>query len=538
MIDTKPTYEDLLKENDILKRRLSEQNNSEISFNEYEEKYKSIVSILPDGVVIHQNGKIVFANDAASKIMKVKKKEDIIGKIAIEFVHPDFRELALERIKKSITEKTPAQTIEEVFIDFEGNPLNVFVTAIPFQFEGKPSMLTVFSDISTLKKTEQELIQSKERAEESENIFNDFMKYSPIYVFFKDADIRPIRLSLNYEKMIGMPINQLLGKTMDELFPSDLAKSMVADDLRILKENKVIEVEEEFNGHFYNTIKFPIHIKEKPRYLAGFTIDITERKQAEILLQEKNIELQKAKEKAEEGERLKTSFLQNISHEIRTPMNAIIGFTSFLDDPDLSLQKRQNYVSIITNSANQLLSIVNDILTISSIDTKQETVHLTKVCVNDIIFNLHSIFKPQAENKNISINFKTELSDENSKILCDSTKLTQILSNLISNALKFTKDGEIEFGYTGTGDVRTGRDLSLQFYVKDTGIGIKNEYQQIIFERFHQADTSISQKYGGTGIGLAISKGFVELLGGKIWVESEYEKGSTFYFTIPYTVET
>jgi signal transduction histidine kinase len=220
-----------------------------------------------------------------------------------------------------------------------------------------------------------------------------------------------------------------------------------------------------------------------------------------------------------------------MSHEIRTPMNAIIGFTSFLDDPDLTLEKRKNYVSIITNSANQLLSIVNDILTISAIDTKQETVHLSTVHLKNLLFHIYTIFKIQAERKNISLTINQDLLNADIQTVTDAIKLTQILSNLITNAIKFTQKGNIEFGYN------VERDKSLQFYVKDTGIGIKPEMHQIIFDRFLQADISISQKYGGTGIGLAISKGFVELLGGKIWVESELAKGSTFYFTIPYNTE-
>jgi len=234
-----------------------------------------------------------------------------------------------------------------------------------------------------------------------------------------------------------------------------------------------------------------------------------------------------AKEKAEENEKLKTAFLQNMSHEIRTPMNAIIGFSKLLDKPELSIEKRKSFTSIIVNSTNQLLSIVTDILTISSIETKQEKLNIKAVCINNIIVDLLAIFKTQAFNQNISLYAKQQLTDRQSEIYTDNTKITQILSNLITNALKFTHEGFIEFGYNLKGS-------ELEFYIKDSGIGIKTEMQEKIFERFRQANENINKKYGGTGLGLAISKSFVELLDGKIWVQSELEKGSTFYFTIPY----
>ena len=234
-----------------------------------------------------------------------------------------------------------------------------------------------------------------------------------------------------------------------------------------------------------------------------------------------------AKEQAKESNRLKTAFLQNISHEIRTPMNAIVGFSKLLDKPGLSSEKLKSYSTIIINSTNQLLTIVTDILTISSIETKQEKIKTQKVCVNSIIVELLSIYKPQAFDKNISLYSKQQLPDRQSEIYTDKTKLEQILSNLIINALKFTPKGFVEFGYSLKGN-------EIEFYVKDTGVGIKDEMQDLIFERFRQADLDLGAIYGGTGLGLSISKGFLELLNGKIWVQSKIDAGSTFYFTIPY----
>jgi len=178
-----------------------------------------------------------------------------------------------------------------------------------------------------------------------------------------------------------------------------------------------------------------------------------------------------------------------------------------------------------------LLSIVSDVLTISSLETKQEKINTSTVCINNMLSNLLVIFKQQAINKNISFYVKPQLNDKQSEIYTDKTKVIQVLTNLLSNALKFTPEGFIEFGYK----LKTDKaPAELEFYVKDSGIGISQENHERIFERFRQADLSTNIKYGGTGLGLAISKGFVELLGGKIWVQSVPAKGSVFYFTIPY----
>ena len=202
----------------------------------------------------------------------------------------------------------------------------------------------------------------------------------------------------------------------------------------------------------------------------GVDRDITDRKKAAE-------ELQIAKEKAEESDHLKTAFLQNMSHEIRTPMNAISGFADLLNNPDLTPEKRKSFTAIIMNSSNQLLSIVNDILTISALDTHQERVNAGPASINNIIIDLLTIFKQKAHNQNISIYSKQGLTDKKSEILTDSTKLTQILSNLITNALKFTHEGFIQFGYTL-------KDKELEFFIKDSGIGIRKEVQDKILNVF------------------------------------------------------
>ena len=216
-----------------------------------------------------------------------------------------------------------------------------------------------------------------------------------------------------------------------------------------------------------------------------------------------------------------------MSHEIRTPMNGILGFSELLNDPDLDDNKRKSFVNIIQNSGNQLLRVIDDIIEISKLETKQVILKEEKINLNDLLFELFSIFDLKAKENQISLYLKKGLSDSNSVILLDSLKLHKVMNNLLENALKFTNKGQINFGYKLN-------DHKLEFYVSDTGIGIPKEKMKIIFERFSQADKELSKKVGGLGLGLSIAKENVVLLGGDISVESKMMRGSTFKFEIPF----
>lgn len=263
----------------------------------------------------------------------------------------------------------------------------------------------------------------------------------------------------------------------------------------------------------------------QPQVINGISIgrvwsfrDITDRKETEK-------ELIAAKEKAEEGDRLKTAFLHNVSHEIRTPMNAIIGFSTLLNEQGLSDQERYQYAGLISQSSNQLLSIINDIVDIANIESGQAKPNITEMNINSALRSLNEQFS--YKKSNIEINLLTNLPDYESVIMTDNTKVIQVLSNLISNALKFTEKGSIEFGY----ELKNG---FLEFFVNDTGIGIPGEHMGKIFDRFYQVDGSGARQYGGTGLGLSICRAYIGLLGGMIWANSEPGKGTSFRFTIPY----
>jgi signal transduction histidine kinase len=269
------------------------------------------------------------------------------------------------------------------------------------------------------------------------------------------------------------------------------------------------------NAHLYETQK-------------GYARELENRVAA---LKQAEEELVNSKEKAEESDRLKSAFLANMSHEIRTPMNGILGFADLLKEPDLSGEQQQKYIRIIEKSGNRMLNIINDIIDISKIEAGLMNLEITESNINEQTEYIYTFFKPEIEAKGISLSNKNTLPGVEAIIKTDREKLFAILTNLVKNAIKYTYKGLIEFGYVKKGEF-------LEFFVKDTGIGIQEDRQEAIFERFIQVDISKKQAYQGAGLGLSISKAYVEMLGGTIWVDSGEGVGSTFYFTIPYQVES
>ncbi|MDB4303485.1 PAS domain S-box protein [Desulfosarcina sp.] len=335
--------------------------------------------------------------------------------------------------------------------------------------------------------------------------------------------------------LLYKPEKELVGKTMHEIFTKEEADEflrMVRNSL----DNKIVE-KLEYSLKIENKIVwFEGRVTPKTNNTVLYTArDITDRKEAENALKENNIELIKAKEKAEESDRLKSSFLANMSHEIRTPMNGILGFTQLLKEPKHTGDEQQVYIDIIEKSGARLLNTINDIMDISKVEAGQIEISVTDVNINEQTNYLCAFFKPEAEKKELQIICRNSLPDEEVIIKTDRDKVIAILTNILKNAIKYTNKGNIEFGYNKKGN-------NLEFYVKDTGIGISKDKQKIIFDRFVQADYSLSSRYEGSGLGLSISKAYVELLGGNIWLESVEGKngnaGETqFYFTIPYKTE-
>ncbi len=315
-----------------------------------------------------------------------------------------------------------------------------------------------------------------------------------------------------------------LNRNVKSFLEPEVADSVMQIIEKVLKTNQLIQKKYEI------TLLDKIRVLEArmvyldPEHTISIVRDISLREKAEK-------DLIAAKELAEESDRLKSSFLANMSHEIRTPMNGIIGFAELLKQNTMNPEDRDYYTSVIVKSGHQLLEIINDVLEISKIETGQINLKLELFNVNMLIKSIIDNFIIIAKEHNNTFSVNLDLPDKSAVIYSDPGKVRQIFTNIISNANKFTLNGNIEVGYSFKDNKENSHIL---FYVKDDGIGIAQDEQKKIFERFAQANENITRLHGGTGLGLAISKSLTELLGGTIWVESELNKGSSFYFSIPF----
>ncbi len=329
----------------------------------------------------------------------------------------------------------------------------------------------------------------------------------------------------NYLDTLGYHPKELLGtKASDLMHPNDskISSKKFQHLLASLEPSLDIWRFRHKNGE-YRLIeskgKVYLNAKNEKRNVI-ISRDITDKMRVEE-------ELIDAKEKAEESDRLKSAFLANMSHEIRTPMNGIIGFAELLKEPKLTNDEQQEFISMIESSGKRMLNLINDIVDISRIDSGQISLHVEESNINELIEYIYNFFKPEVTDKGMNLIHKISLPNNQFIIPTDKEKLFAILSNLVKNAIKYSDRGTIEFGYEFKGNY-------IEFFVKDQGIGIPKERQKAIFERFIQADIGDKRAYEGAGLGLAISKSYVEMLGGKIWVESVFGEGAVFYFTLPY----
>ncbi|MGE4567999.1 MAG: response regulator [Bacteroidales bacterium] len=374
---------------------------------------------------------------------------------------------------------------------------------------------------------QQRALQKASQALQSQRILMETILNNAVdCIFIKDQDCRYLLVNEAAAKSMGLTPEEMTGKTDLDILPPDEALQTRTTDREVMEKGIPLSYEQRLTlsdgvPHFLDTIKCPMFDDAGVvNGLFGISRDITERKAMEqSLLREK--------ERAEESDRLKSAFLHNISHEIRTPMNAIVGFSELLSDPALSSEKERYFCDVILKSSLQLLSIITDIIKIATIEAGQERVSEQSVHLNDQLRQLYHQFRLTAEKRNLDFRIASYLPDSEAVVMTDVTKLVQILNNLISNALKYTNQGSVLFG------CRLNND-ELHFYVEDTGVGIPAAMHQEIFKRFRQVENADTPRLGGSGLGLSISKAYVELLGGQIWVESEPDKGSIFHFTLPY----
>ena len=380
----------------------------------------------------------------------------------------------------------------------------------------KDEFSAIFEDITERKQAEQEIEESKEK-------YRGLSEAAFECIFLSEKGIC-IQQNLSAEKKFGYSNEEAIGRK---------GADWIAPEYREIVMNNILagyEQPYEALAIKKDGTTFPCMLQGKMMHYKGKAVrvtslsDITERKHAEE-------ELVIAKDKAEESDRLKSAFLANMSHEIRTPMNGILGFANLLKEPELSIHQQKEYVRIIERSGVRMLNIINDIIDISKIEAGLTKLNIKESNINQQIEYIYTFFKPEIEGKGMTISYRSTLPDKESIIKTDREKVFSILTNLVKNAIKYSKDGEIKIGYILKGDY-------IEFYVRDSGIGIHKDRQKAIFERFIQADIEDKMAQQGAGLGLSISKAYVEMLGGKIWVESEEGVGSTFYFTLPYQINS
>lgn len=366
-----------------------------------------------------------------------------------------------------------------------------------------------------------------EQLTESEARFSKIINNMPIMMNSLDENLQFVMWNKESEAVTGYSPEEALYnpeffKTLfpDEDYRTEVISSLRNDSFNYREKDYILNCKGGIPKIIsWSTVSdvFPV----KYWYTWGVGVDVT-------ILRNTEAELIKAKEKAEESDKMKTAFLAGISHEIRTPMNGILGFANLLQDSDITTDEKVEYIRIIEKSGKRMLGIINDLIDISKIEAGHVQLYCKPTSVNAILDDLLAFFKPEAFSKGVNLVCEQPLSRKDSIVELDKDRIIQVLMNLLTNSLKFTSTGEIVFGYA-----KKGREL--EFYVRDTGIGIDIAMQNVVFERFRQLGKLSETKYEGSGLGLSISKAFVEMHGGRMWVESQTGEGACFYFTIPYT---
>ncbi|MDP2335071.1 MAG: PAS domain S-box protein [Bacteroidota bacterium] len=507
---------------DITERKLAED-----ALRESEDKFRSLVENISDVFYVSdQQGKFLYCSPNFFTISGYSP-QDIYGNSFIRVIAPIDRRQVVDYYLELTAKGSLDSMIEFRFIQKDGSIIWVEQnTRIVRDPNGKiVQFRNVARDITVRKLAEEALRESEASLAEAQriahignwelDIFTHKLFWSEeVYSIF-GFEIGAFSLTMEAFFECVHPDDRML---MNKVTQASLYEKKTFDvDHRIILPNGKVRVVHEMAEVIFNETGQPIK-------MVGTVQDITDRKLAEE-------ELIIAKEHAEESDRLKSAFLANMSHEIRTPMNGILGFAEMLKEPKLTGEEQQEYLSIIEKSGARMLNIINDIVDISKIESGLMKVNVKESNVNEQIEYIYTFFKPEVEGKGIRFFFKNSLPLKEAILKTDREKVSSILINLVKNAIKYCDKGTIEFGYDL---VKTQHATSLQFFVKDTGIGIPKDRQEAVFDRFVQADIGDKRAFQGAGLGLSISKAYVEMLGGKIWVESEEGKGSIFYFTIPF----
>ncbi len=546
------SFVSLGEQNVITMLDITEQKKAEEALILSEEKFKAAFKTSPDSININRlsDGMYIEINEGFT-ILTGYTEEDVKGKTSADInIWCDIYDRQV--LLKELTKNGYFSNLEARFRMKDGSEITALMSAKTIVLQNEPCIISITRNIQKIKDTEIELINAKEITEKSEKkykqLFNEMLDGFALHEAIYDLDGNPVdyrflEINTAFEKLIGFTRDQIIGKTILEIVPN-IEKYWIDNFGNVAKTGQPFRFENQAKelGKFYAGIAY----SPQKDYFATVLNDVTEKKKAEKILMEYdqnlknqneeyqvlNVELSElnheliiAKEKAIESDKLKTAFLANMSHEIRTPMNGIMGFTGLLSREGIDDSKRQSYIDIIQQNSTQLLSIINDLVDISKIEAGQIEIEQNNIKLDQLAQGVLGAFYKRSLDK--KINFELLNNNSGIEFVTDEIKLRQILVNLLDNAFKFTQEGSIGFGYKI-------KEKFIEFFVSDTGIGLDKHFHNSIFESFHQVELSSSRRYGGTGVGLSISKAYCEKMGGKIWVESELGKGSVFYFNLPY----
>ncbi len=484
-------------------------------------------------VVADEHNRFTQWNNSAERFYHIKK-EEVIGKTIEELVTDPKMQNFILRVFERIKE---GNRVEDYVLKFrDGNELKTVLWNITKMTNPDGSyngFLGIGQDITLREKALFELKKKEEQLRQSEQFFKRIMDAANDAIILLGKDYKIKLWNKAAIKVFGFTRKEAIGQNVfEKIFPGSY-KSLIEKYCRQIfeqkndkaigytfglsakqKKGKVIPIEISMSGTSFRN----------QNYLIVIAKDITERKRTEK-------ELLRAKEKAEESDNLKTAFLSNMSHEIRTPMNAIVGFSQLLSNPNFDQQKKDIFVEQISINSESLLKLIEDIIYISKIEAGKIEIIKTDCSLHKLMNELHTSFlehKRRMGKEKVDLKLYLDIINEEPVINTDPQRFKQIMTNLLSNALKFTDSGYVEFGY------KLQEDNYLLFYVKDTGMGINKEKLRYVFDRFTKVSANKTKLYGGTGLGLSITKHLVEYLGGEIWVESIENKGSTFKFTHPF----
>lgn len=465
----------------------------------------------------NMESKTIFFDDSACKILALDDDCNAINeKEILERINKKDKPFLDHLFTTYIKENDSFSNVEFRIEDFKGSNKWILSSGnIVHRPNGSTvsKMIGFIQDISSRKKVEKELRESEEK-------FRMIFETGSDGLFLVDiASDKILELNEAAAKLFSSKSEILLHSSFSSLWEDP-------DFIKAAIKNQHLRVYSEF-GKRHNSVIFPTDatfsyfMLNNALTLIASVRDVTERFESEK-------EIIRAKEKAEESDRLKSAFLANMSHEIRTPLNSIVGFSRLLIRKSYSAEKQKVMMNEIQTNSDQLLNIINDILDISKIESNQLDIDIYKVSSRAILTELYEPFKLQIETHRKSIDLILDTDKKSDAIVfADPLRVKQVLSNLLNNAIKFTNEGYVKYGYF------LDEKQNPIFFVEDTGKGIARKNLSIIFEHFRQEEDSYTRRYGGTGLGLSISKSLVELMGGSIWVDSDKGKGARFFFTLP-----